>query len=67
MRTVYEGATCDLCGQERTKKNCRPCMTRDGKPGFRPRDGVDVQESKGCTFDRKGNPVSTIFRRVISI
>ncbi|MHB8919313.1 MAG: hypothetical protein ACYC4H_14900 [Desulfocucumaceae bacterium] len=64
MKTIYQGATCEACGQKRTQRNCRPCMTRDGKPGFKPRDGVRVQESEGCTFDAKGRAIATKFIKV---
>ncbi|MCL6479617.1 MAG: hypothetical protein K6T65_14645 [Peptococcaceae bacterium] len=66
MKTIYEGATCDVCYNKaaKSKKVCRPCLTRNGRPAFIPAVGVEVRESQGYTFDGKGRPVPTIFRKV---
>ncbi len=63
MKIVTEGATCELCAKP-GKSACRKCINRNGRPGFVPRPDVTVREVWGYTFDRRGRPVETVFKKV---
>lgn len=42
MKIINIGATCDTCAKQGQKKGCKPCLTRNGRPGWEPAPGVQV-------------------------
>ena len=66
MKIVYANPTCLTCDTEPNKKNCRPCMTRNGRPGYKPKEGVGYTEYESIRYDSRGREVLVQTRRVVS-
>ena len=66
MNIRNRGAFCSNCGTERNKKNCTPCITRDGKPSWTPMDGIKVSVTHGWSFTRDNKAIPTTFREVLA-
>lgn len=65
MQIRYEGSTCETCGTKPTMKNCGPCLRKNGRPAYRPKEGVKLDISEGYTFDGKDRPIPTRFIKVV--
>jgi hypothetical protein len=67
MKTLYQGATCKYCVHsiKPTEKKCGPCLSRDGRPGFKPGEWAELRPVQVFAYDSKGREVQRTVQRVV--